>query len=214
MPNICIYCGKPATTSDHLPPKCFFPKPYPPNLVTVPCCFECNKSFSTDEDYTRLVFATSRSIISNNEIGVKLWEQKAHKTLSKNHKLASEIYQQFKSIDVYWGKIYLGKTPGFKPDMKRIVRIVEKITRGLFYFETKKILDKDTKVIVKMRPKFDNSLATKQLLINLSKSPVGIFGNGVLMYTCAFCDESIQNSVWFLRFLNDDGLTFICFTRS
>ena len=50
---LCCYCGfREATTKDHIPPKAIFNKPRPSNLVTVPCCFECNNDASkTDERF-------------------------------------------------------------------------------------------------------------------------------------------------------------------
>ena len=49
--NGCIYCGKPATTREHVPSKAFLVEPYPDNLATIPACFECNNGFSNDEEY-------------------------------------------------------------------------------------------------------------------------------------------------------------------
>ena len=51
VPMICVYCGEPATTKDHVPPRCLLEKPYPTNLRTVPCCSRCNSKFSLDEQY-------------------------------------------------------------------------------------------------------------------------------------------------------------------
>lgn len=50
-PNGCIYCGRPANTREHIPSEFLFIDPLPENLQTIPACFECNNSFSTDEEY-------------------------------------------------------------------------------------------------------------------------------------------------------------------
>lgn len=50
--DICVYCGARPNTVDHVPSKVFLDEPYPENLPVVPCCEECNQSFSTDEEYT------------------------------------------------------------------------------------------------------------------------------------------------------------------
>lgn len=47
----CVYCGKPATTKDHVIPRCLLEKPFPPNLPTVPSCKPCNEAYSRDEQY-------------------------------------------------------------------------------------------------------------------------------------------------------------------
>ena len=54
----CVYCGKVRVlTKDHIPPKCFFAKPRPSNLITVPSCKECNLGRSKDDEYLRFVLA-------------------------------------------------------------------------------------------------------------------------------------------------------------
>src|SRR5260221_412126 len=47
----CSYCGKPATTRDHVPTRKLFPQPRPSDLITVPACAACNNVSSTDEEY-------------------------------------------------------------------------------------------------------------------------------------------------------------------
>ena len=54
----CIYCGADKDlTVDHVPPKLLLMRPYPPNLITVPACETCNKSFQKDDEYTRTMLA-------------------------------------------------------------------------------------------------------------------------------------------------------------
>lgn len=47
----CVYCGGAADTSDHTPPRCFLPRKLPTNiqLMTIPACSPCNRSFQMDE---------------------------------------------------------------------------------------------------------------------------------------------------------------------
>jgi hypothetical protein len=54
----CYLCGSARpTTVDHVPPKGFFPTPRPSNLITVPCCQECNSSYSKDDEAIRAWFS-------------------------------------------------------------------------------------------------------------------------------------------------------------
>lgn len=51
----CAYCGKAATTKDHVVPKSFFHKEVrtstsSPSMVLVPSCLQCNQSFSKHEN--------------------------------------------------------------------------------------------------------------------------------------------------------------------
>lgn len=213
MSKTCIYCNKPANSKDHVPPLGFLLKPYPPNLITVPSCIECNNSYSVDEEYTRQVFSLSRDYFETNELGMKLWYQKAKRTLSKNKKLTNEIYYSFKTIDLFFGKIYLKSVPAFQPNYTRVERIVGKILKGLYYFENGRALNKAAGVIVKTNPKVTLNEGARTVIASLLKSPIKVLGNGALIYSAAFCKDSIDDSVWALRFLNSNKLFFLCFTR-
>lgn len=47
----CVYCAGVNNTIDHVPSRVLLDEPYPENLPGVPACFQCNQSFSTDEEY-------------------------------------------------------------------------------------------------------------------------------------------------------------------
>src|SRR3954447_2286562 len=60
----CVYCDKPATTRDHIPPRCLFGENKPSNLVTVPACEKCNNGAARDDEYAMrlaLVEGTQRT---------------------------------------------------------------------------------------------------------------------------------------------------------
>lgn len=59
---VCVYCGieEPEIrdrTRDHIPPRNLFPEPRPSDLITVPCCRQCNNSASKDDEYFRSMLA-------------------------------------------------------------------------------------------------------------------------------------------------------------
>jgi hypothetical protein len=45
----CVYCGGPANTIDHCPPRCFFLRRQWPETFEFPACSDCNTSASLDE---------------------------------------------------------------------------------------------------------------------------------------------------------------------
>jgi hypothetical protein len=62
----CVYCGAVGpVTDDHVPPRSFYPKSPPPNLITVPCCEKCNVKFGKEDDYVRLVLTTTEGATGN-----------------------------------------------------------------------------------------------------------------------------------------------------
>lgn len=70
----CYWCSAPASTREHVPPKCIFPEPidvadgtnYRGQLLTVPSCPIHNLAKSTDDEYLLCVLAMN---ILNNSVG-------------------------------------------------------------------------------------------------------------------------------------------------
>jgi hypothetical protein len=123
MTRTCVYCGHSADTQDHVPPKLLYNKPYPKNLLTVPCCGSCNGAWSKDEQY----FKIALSFLSGNadldamhDIGGF-----TDKTLSYPEALGLDD-----SIPNSIGVDEFGR-PYFIPDEARIRRVLEKIALGL-----------------------------------------------------------------------------------
>ena len=51
LTGLCVYCGGPPETKDHVPPKVLLDEPYPDNLPTVPSCATRNGNCSLHEQY-------------------------------------------------------------------------------------------------------------------------------------------------------------------
>ena len=67
MANVCVgcaYCSGAFETDDHVPPKGFFPKPRPSNLITVPSCDKCNSEFEIHDEYFQVLFNTRADVSS------------------------------------------------------------------------------------------------------------------------------------------------------
>ena len=56
----CIFCGDIAETREHAPSKVFLSSPLPSDLPTVPSCYKCNNSFSSDELYSAMLIKLLR----------------------------------------------------------------------------------------------------------------------------------------------------------
>lgn len=74
MSELCYACLSAAPdTSDHVPPRSFFPPPRPSNLITVPCCFSCNNGNSQEDDYARFILT---ALLDRSAAGDAIWENK------------------------------------------------------------------------------------------------------------------------------------------
>jgi hypothetical protein len=133
----CIYCGsKGSMTVDHIPPKNLFPEPRPSNMLTVPSCKKCNKSFSKDDEYFRTILVSCASVSSDpnaQAVNEKLLRSMIRPEAAA---MASAIRRSLHVVDVISnGGIYLGKYPAMKVSADRINRVTGRIARGLFYIK-------------------------------------------------------------------------------
>ncbi|HKT54823.1 MAG TPA: hypothetical protein VJP88_10260 [Caulobacteraceae bacterium] len=122
LDQFCLYCGRPADTREHVPPKTLLEKPWPINLRTVPACGPCNRSWSLDEEYLAVVLAhvgDAPHLAAKIEDGGKF-----DRSLQSFPGLDDRIIKSL-SIDSE-GRVR------FEPEMGRIATVVEKVAFGLY----------------------------------------------------------------------------------
>jgi hypothetical protein len=145
---MCVYCGdKPGTTNDHVPPQNLFPKPKPLNMVTVPCCEQCQAKYKKDEDVFMAWITFGPAGVT--AAGKLLWNQKLKRTYKKDRGVRNIIAKSFKQVNLETpGGIYLGKKLGISIDSERKNNVLGKIVRGLFWEECRERLPKDVPIEV------------------------------------------------------------------
>jgi|WetSurMetagenome_2_1015567.scaffolds.fasta_scaffold158238_2 hypothetical protein len=185
----CIYCGSiEDLTVDHVPPKALFPEPRPSNMLTVPSCGKCNGSFSKDDEYFRTILINCASVYSNPNV------QKVNKKLLRSMRrpeasiMANSIRRSLQMVDVKSpGGIFLSRSPAIKIDAKRIKRIIDRITRGLFYI----IHNYSVPVEYEVKSEFQDGYLSRPIWLNeeytkYCKKLVTI-GDNIFSYTYAPC---------------------------
>lgn len=128
-------------TRNHVPPACLFPKPRPSELITLPCCTDCQKEHQKDEEYFRTNISTI-SDVRTNEKAKATW-QKAYKSLSRGPQLLKELTSRLAPVDI---ETPLGTTRAIWIPQDRTNKILKKIALGLFYHHTKSRLPDDFEV--------------------------------------------------------------------
>lgn len=131
----CTYCRvREAETRDHVPPDCLFPVPRPDNLITVPACRICNERFGRDDEYFHQCLMTAENLET-----VPTTEEpreRARRGLARPQAqgLLRKIVLSFQDVEVYSpGGIYLGTQPALRVDRQRILGVIERIARGLYF---------------------------------------------------------------------------------
>lgn len=180
--KLCIYCRKNlADSKDHIPPKNLFLNPRPKDLITVPSCEKCNRSFSLDDEYF-MVFLTMIENTKKNEYKDSLFEKLQRMKLRKqNQGFYSYLKgsREFKSIITSSGIILLNQ-PGLNIDEKRIRKVIDRIINGIVYSHTglycQSIISILTTDYTRLNPEMVKSLADVSEL--LKQADQILIGNG------------------------------------
>lgn len=131
----CIYCGSPATTEDHLPPRNIFPKNLRNWLVKVPSCLECNRGASADDEFFRMFVAGFSSEHSSH--AKSIFEGPIKRAASQRPALAHAFLGKMRPILAKsQSGIITGKAIGVKftgSDWERFYSVIARTARGLYY---------------------------------------------------------------------------------
>lgn len=135
--ELCYWCGAPATSREHVPPKCLFPekkdlndivsKQYRKDLITVPSCDEHNLKKSNDDEYLMACLAAR---VGNNIEAYLHTCTKVQRARERNPNLidieSNDILQTSNAkFPVQWANV----------DMYRLYHSFEAIARALYYYE-------------------------------------------------------------------------------
>jgi hypothetical protein len=128
----CVYCLDTAELSrDHVPPKAFFPEPRPSDLITVPSCERCNHAAALDEEYVAalLNFGPAGDSVEGQRLKPK-WDRAYERATGLLWKMRSAMGVVSEKTPVA-----LRPKTAVVTDMDSVDRVLDKIVRGLYYFE-------------------------------------------------------------------------------
>ena len=213
--KLCVYCRSPKDlTRDHIPPKSFFPQPRPQNLLTVPCCAECHRGFTQDDEYLRnlLIFVDG----NEGHPAAELLRAKGFRSLDySNARGYSKSF--FKNVNPGWVRYANGMiAPGatITLDDQRIENVLGRMTVGLFWKENDKYLPPDyiVEVVGSYDPRYMNWPVQQSVRrLHSEVAPVNI-GDGVFQYWWSWAEHAppgeAHRSDWMLQFY--EGTTFLC----
>ena len=129
MGKQCYLCGLDADTRDHIPPRGFFPKPWPENLLSVPCCTKCNNSYSLLDEQMRVFLASYEHA---NQSAKNIAQQKIFTENSVKGRPFRTVASSLKTFPIQIGNSFaLGHT--ISATTTDLFSFVERIIRGLVY---------------------------------------------------------------------------------
>jgi hypothetical protein len=150
--GICAYCARERNlTDDHVPPKSWLGHPSPANLVTVPSCYECNRGFQRNDDYTRTVVALDLRAQQNVAAVSHLPDIFRSLVRPEAAGFRARIMEQMSATQVV---DHTGQPLGRRVSVERnrIDAAGEHLMRGLHFYEGRQPLSKDSKVYTFSKP--------------------------------------------------------------
>lgn len=204
----CAYCGAfGVVTRDHVPPLNLFPEPRPANLnlITVPACKACNDGFKLDDEYFRL--AVTAGIDGDAHPRELAWSIRAIEKLATPEKLglARWLGQARRMIAVRSpAGLYLGHAAGIEVDPRRILRVVERIVRGLFFHHRGRRVPVDCELIAmrlgdRIHP-YEPEPEMVPIVTALVREPEHHLGGIVFTYSYAAVQGNENATTWLLSF--------------
>jgi hypothetical protein len=203
--GICVYCGQSDNhiTVDHIPPKNLFPDPKPSNLITVPCCLQCNQKVAKDDEYFRTVITMREDIAKHPEaVRVLPTVQKGLQRPQARGFRKAFLAALRKAEIQTTGGLYLGNTTVLAVNSMRLERVASRIIQGLFYHEKAKHLPEQYEAVAyaPSRWVFRRNEEVNNQLVELAtctrSQPLKSIGDGVFSYKFCVCDEDDNSIVW------------------
>jgi hypothetical protein len=125
--TVCLYCGGPEESRDHVPSRIFLDRPFPKQLPVVWACIECNNKFSRDEAYVGCLI---ESVIAGSTDPDEIRRERVGNLLRKTPKLRSKLEA---------AKCFRDGNVQFNVESERIRNVGLKLARGHAAFELSKV---------------------------------------------------------------------------
>jgi hypothetical protein len=202
--GVCAFCGAEGeVTADHVPPQNLFASDVGDDeLITVPGCSRCNGGSSLDDEYFRDVTASRAA--SFDHPGAQAPRRKFVRSLDKPG--AEGKKKGFAKAVVAVRRPPVGRwslvtdTSAVSVDIERLHRVVAaKIIPGLYYHETKEVLDQELAVWAFHDQQFAYP-QPQQLMRWLQGAPWKTIRKGVFRYRYRICETDPMLSIWGMEF--------------
>ena len=138
MSDSCYACESIATSREHIPPRCLFPKGHRHDLITVPSCDVHNLKKSRDDEYLRHVLACAPG---NNDLCLSLIEEGILPSFDYRSHLVETFLPDLQAVSVRGME-----TGSFSVDLDRFFRSIGAIVKGLYFYNYRKQLTSEFQI--------------------------------------------------------------------
>jgi hypothetical protein len=151
LPDLCYACDAPATSREHAPPRCLFPKPSDfgganlrRNLISVASCDEHNQSKRRDDEHLWYTIAMNAA---SGPFGRMVFNKGIMRAIRRRPALAHQMVQNhIRVVLVDQGAGRQQTSIAIRADWDRLLNSFELIARGLhlYHFGTRNLLPAKT----------------------------------------------------------------------
>jgi hypothetical protein len=174
MADRCYFCDAPATSKEHVPPKCLFPKlgdiadgvDYRKNLITVRSCDTHNAAKSRDDEYLQLILIFG---YFNNAAGRAHFTANVVRALTRRPAILAALYADQTPV-----MVDAQPTVAVNVDRARFNAALERVSQGLCVSETGRRWQKPIEIHTPVLLAADEPEADRvnQLVTNVSRAVV------------------------------------------
>lgn len=196
MKKLCAICGtNPATTSDHIPPKGLYTKPYPKNMHTVPACAKCNQGGAAADEIVKIMIGLTTGEFRPDQPSLI---ESMQRTLVKNKKLSRKIFRNAQPAYHPFNGTILRPAVAVRFDGKEYRQVITRIVKALYWVERGSALGAVANMTIEVFEQIDDPgrLALLQLVLNSAKPKH--LNESTFVYRVAF--DELGNSIWGLMF--------------
>src|SRR5262245_57848612 len=137
LKKLCIYClTRPAKNNEHVVASCFFTRPLPPQMITVPSCRGCNagrndggvRDLNLDEEYMRNAICMRHDM--DHPVAKTLRQGKVIRSFENSPPLAMSFLKDSRPVRLRTrqGIFFPDVHHTMNVELPRIARVLKKIT--------------------------------------------------------------------------------------
>lgn len=207
----CAYCGKPATTDDHIPPQALLIGVPKSEMPYVRSCESCNNGASDDDEYFRDVALKYHRVSDRPEAQPAIDRMFRAFANPKKIRYAQATLRSFADLRIETAAgIDLGIQPAYGVNTDRLVSASERYVRGLHLLERKTRVPVDHAVHMRIDPE---SIFAKQdyWASMFSSGQAHIVKEHVFWYKWVNPADCTSASAWLLVFF--DAFPILGFIR-
>lgn len=206
--KICVYCGsdKKPMSKEHAIAKSLFTKENRKDLISVPCCIECNNSSSKDVEEFRITLLIEESVIEKET--AKDMNPSVIRAIKRKAKspFVSDLIKNT-GVEIFTKDGEVKNRFPFSPDMGILQRVVKRSVQCLYFHHFGKVIPKEYRIDVIEKSQLENSGINYlnfriSLDLTLDDKPTFSVGNGTCVYTYMQETKYKYISVWKLTFYN------------